>query len=106
MFLICFILSQGSLPSGTSSKPLSVRHVDEIRAFAGSHAHLEPGSATLRAGTKVRGGDVIGRVGRTGNTPKTGDTHLHFEVRIGSGKPAIAGGKTSNPLKLLPGAKP
>ncbi|WP_420359401.1 peptidoglycan DD-metalloendopeptidase family protein [Novosphingobium ginsenosidimutans] len=70
------------------------------------YAHLQPGSPTLRPGTKVKAGDVIGRVGRTGNTPSTGDTHLHFEVRIGSPRPVTAGGKTSDPLKLLPRSRP
>lgn len=70
------------------------------------YAHLQPGSPTLRPGTKVKAGDVIGRVGRTGNTPSSGDTHLHFEVRIGSPRPVTAGGKTSDPLKLLPRGRP
>lgn len=90
-------------PSKSYGVQVVIFHGNDIYTH---YAHLQPGSATLRPGTKVRAGDVIGRVGRTGNTPITGDTHLHFEVRIGSGKPAIAGGTTADPLKLLPRAKP
>jgi murein DD-endopeptidase MepM/ murein hydrolase activator NlpD len=41
-------------------------------------------SMTVKAGDKVRTGDVIGRVGATGNV--TGP-HLHLEVRPGGGSP-------------------
>jgi len=53
-------------------------------------------------GDAVSAGQKIGTVGRTGNTPKLGDTHLHFEVRIGSPAPVKAGGKVVDPLSKLP----
>lgn len=66
------------------------------------YAHLQPGSVIVRPRDRVSAGQPIARVGRTGNTPRTGDAHLHFEVRIGSSAPAVAGGHTRNPLEYLP----
>jgi murein DD-endopeptidase MepM/ murein hydrolase activator NlpD len=66
------------------------------------YAHLQPGSVAVRSGQFVAAGAQIARVGRTGNVPRSGDAHLHFEVRIGSGAPAVAGGHTGNPLDYLP----
>jgi hypothetical protein len=44
--------------------------------FAG-FAHLVPGSVTVEAGQTVRRGDVLGRVGHTGNSTSP---HLHFQL--------------------------
>ena len=40
-------------------------------------AHLAPGSVTMRDGQAVRTGEVIGRVGHTGNSTTP---HLHFQL--------------------------
>jgi murein DD-endopeptidase MepM/ murein hydrolase activator NlpD len=40
-------------------------------------AHLAPGSVTVREGQQARIGDVIGRVGHTGNSTSP---HLHFQL--------------------------
>ncbi|HSL33518.1 MAG TPA: M23 family metallopeptidase [Candidatus Limnocylindrales bacterium] len=40
-------------------------------------AHLMPGSVAVREGQSVRTGDVIGRVGHTGNSTAP---HLHFQL--------------------------
>jgi murein DD-endopeptidase MepM/ murein hydrolase activator NlpD len=40
-------------------------------------AHLSPGSVTVRAGQAVSSGEVIGRVGHTGNSTAP---HLHFQL--------------------------
>ena len=40
-------------------------------------AHLTTGSVAVRAGQAVHGGDVIGRVGHTGNSTAP---HLHFQL--------------------------
>ncbi|HEY0685953.1 MAG TPA: M15 family metallopeptidase [Steroidobacter sp.] len=41
------------------------------------YAHLQPGSLRVKAGDKVRRGQVIGLVGNTGNST---EPHLHFHV--------------------------
>lgn len=57
------------------------------------YAHMQAGSRTVKVGDKVKQGQVIGKVGSTGNS--TGP-HLHFEVRINNGKTTI------NPIPYLP----
>jgi len=39
--------------------------------------HLKPGSVRVRAGDRVRSGQVIGRLGSSGNST---EPHLHFQV--------------------------
>jgi hypothetical protein len=43
-------------------------------------AHMQPGSVTVKAGAKVKRGDVLGKVGNTGNTQAP---HLHLHVMDG-----------------------
>lgn len=43
-------------------------------------AHLTPGSVAVRSGDSVRSGDVLGRVGHTGNSTAP---HLHFQLMDG-----------------------
>ena len=54
---------------------------DHVIARAGSvyagFVHLAPGSVSVREGQTVRTGDVIGRVGHTGNSTSP---HLHFQL--------------------------
>lgn len=42
-----------------------------------NYAHLAPGSVKVKAGDRVRAGQIIGRVGNSG---QTGAPHLHFHV--------------------------
>jgi murein DD-endopeptidase MepM/ murein hydrolase activator NlpD len=46
------------------------------------YGHLK--TMNVKAGDTVKAGDVIGTVGRTGNAYNVPNTHLHFEVRVGS----------------------
>jgi murein DD-endopeptidase MepM/ murein hydrolase activator NlpD len=41
------------------------------------YAHLAPGSVVVTSGQRVRAGEVIGRVGHTGNSTAP---HLHFQL--------------------------
>lgn len=43
-----------------------------------SYAHLVPGSPTVKVGDKVTRGQVIGRLGNSGNTT---EAHLHFQLQ-------------------------
>ncbi len=45
-----------------------------------AYAHLQTGSVRVRRGQRVRRGDVLGRVGNTG---QSGGAHLHFQVSDG-----------------------
>ena len=63
---------------GSYGQKIVVQHADGTETW---YAHL---SSFVRTGGTVKAGDVIGRVGSTGNS--TGD-HLHLEVRPGGGDP-------------------
>ena len=58
--------------------------------FAG-YAHLKPGSVRVNRGQRVRPGQVIGKLGNSGNT--TGP-HLHWSVQLD--------GNWTNPRLFLP----
>jgi murein DD-endopeptidase MepM/ murein hydrolase activator NlpD len=53
-----------------------IRHGDVYTAYA----HLAPGSVAVAPGGRVREGDVVGRVGHTGNSTSP---HLHFQLMDG-----------------------
>lgn len=73
---------------------------DQATALAGNHvilrgsagcvllAHLAPGSVAVREGQAVREGDVVGRVGHTGNSTAP---HLHLQLMDGP-EPLAASG--------------
>lgn len=51
--------------------------------FTTMYAHMQKGSVVARLGQTVEAGQLIGRVGNSGNTfgGQCGGNHLHFEVR-------------------------
>ena len=57
--------------------------------------HLRSGSIPVKAGDRVRTGQLIGEVGTTG---RAFGPHLHFEVWVGGW---FAGGDPVDPLPLL-----
>lgn len=61
------------------------------------YAHLNIQSP-VPAGTRVQAGDTPGYVGRSGNVPRSADTHLHFEWRSGPGPFS----SVSDPMTILP----
>src|SRR5204862_8280727 len=52
------------------------------------YAHLQPGSLTVHPGDRVRTGQVIGRLGNSGNSTAP---HLHFHIMNGPSTPAADG---------------
>lgn len=69
-----------------------VRHDDGTLT---KYFHLDEFS--VRNGQRVEAGQQIGTMGRTGNTPAQGDTHLHFEM--------WRDGRQVDPLPHLQGAE-
>jgi murein DD-endopeptidase MepM/ murein hydrolase activator NlpD len=63
---------------GSYGQKIVIVHADGTETW---YAHM---SSFVRTGGEVKAGDVIGRVGSTGNS--TGN-HLHFEARPGGGDP-------------------
>jgi murein DD-endopeptidase MepM/ murein hydrolase activator NlpD len=86
-------------PSSTLGEQIVIRHTGNIYTH---YAHLAIGSSLVRSGDTVTAGQAIAQVGRSGNTPRQGDTHLHFEVRLNSPRPRSAGGTVVDPLDYLP----
>lgn len=72
---------------GGYGNTIIIEHGSNVRTL---YAHLS--RIDVRAGQRVRGGEVIGAVGRTGNA--TGP-HLHFEV--------VRWGRQEDPVPLLGG---
>jgi RHS repeat-associated protein len=95
------VVNQQPNPSKTYGNQVVINHGDGVYTQS---AHLD--STTVKPGDAVKAGDEIGTVGRTGNTPKAGDSHLHFEVRMNSPAPRSAGGTVVDPLKQLPPPPP
>src|SRR6201991_3853116 len=72
----------GKLPDGITVQTAAGNHVvvDLGEGRFALYAHLQPGSLRVRPGQQVRTGDVIGRLGNSGNTDAP---HLHFHVMDG-----------------------
>jgi murein DD-endopeptidase MepM/ murein hydrolase activator NlpD len=54
-----------------------IRHDDGLYSFVG---HLVPGSTRVKVGDPVRGGQVLGKCGNSGNTS---EPHLHVQLQDG-----------------------
>lgn len=79
-----------------------VQHDNGLQTLYG---HLQ--SRSVREGQRVTADTQVGTMGRTGNTPSGGDTHLHFEIRRDS-RGVVLGGTAVDPMRYLtvPGATP
>ena len=51
--------------------------IDHGKSEYSFYAHLQPGSVRVRGGDQVKAGDVIGKLGSSGNST---EPHLHFQV--------------------------
>ena len=60
---------------------LTIFQIDPEKHFVYYYAHLDRYAASLRDGSVVSRGDVIGYVGTTGNAPAN-TPHLHFQVML------------------------
>lgn len=80
---------KGYAPDGYGNLVI-IDHGDGVETRYG---HLY--DAHVKVGDEVRAGQSIGRLGRTGNVPKEGDSHLHTEVRVDH--------KTIEPATIFPG---
>src|SRR5262245_6130126 len=72
----------GALPQGIAIDQVDGNFV-VLDIGAGNYvlfAHMQPGSVRVKAGDKVKRGDVLGKVGNTGNTQAP---HLHLHVMDG-----------------------
>lgn len=81
------VVSNGGMGFRGYGKVIVVNHNGELWTL---YSHNS--SNNVKVGQKVKQGDVIGKVGRTGRA--TG-SHLHFEVRNAKGTPL-------DPMKYLP----
>lgn len=68
-----------SMPIGGLGTQVVIRHTIDGTTVYSAYGHLQSGSATA-VGTRVRMGDVIGRVGNTG---MSSGTHLHLAIMVG-----------------------
>ncbi len=66
---------------------VKIRHNDGTETL---YAHMAPGSRAVSKGDIVKQGQVLGRMGQTGNAS---GVHLHFEVR--------KNGRAVNPFNYL-----
>lgn len=78
--------------NGAAGNTVHVRHDDGTLT---KYFHLD--AFSVRNGQRVETGQQIGTMGRTGNTPAQGDTHLHFEM--------WRDGRQVDPLPHLQGAE-
>jgi hypothetical protein len=79
----------GALPAGMTVAEADGNFV--VLDIGGSYvlyAHMQPGSVTVKAGATVKRGDVLGKVGNTGNSQAP---HLHLHVTNGP-SPLVSNG--------------
>lgn len=67
-----------------------IDHVIDGQVITSHYSHMQYGSLQVKAGDKVKVGDIVGH---TGNTGRSYGAHLHFEI--------IVNGSTIDPLPWL-----
>lgn len=68
--------------SGALGQHVIIQHDIDGQVVQSIYGHMQSGSDTVAVGDAVSRGEVVGRVGSTGQS--TGP-HLHFGIRLGSG---------------------
>lgn len=79
---------------------LSIYQLDADGRTRYYYAHLDRYAEGVREGMPVRGGDVIGYVGDTGNA-QPGDYHLHFAIAVLRDRRRWWQGENLNPFYVL-----
>lgn len=67
----------GRLAKGMTAVTGNYVMIDHGKSEYSLYAHLQPGSVRVRVGDQVKAGDVIGKLGSSGNST---EPHLHFHV--------------------------
>ena len=78
------VVTEVGNPSGGLGVYAVVQHVIDGNVVSSVYGHMQYGSMALKVGSTVSTGQVIGKVGSTGQS--TGP-HLYFEIRIGGTRP-------------------
>jgi len=91
-------VDEGSIRHDTDPKGGTVVYLTGADGWRYYYAHLS--SYEGKAPRKVKAGEVIGYVGRTGNAA-TREAHLHFEVRPPPVAPGQAPGAPMDPFPFL-----
>lgn len=89
-----------SVPGG-----FTVYVFDDARRYAYYYAHLDGYAEGLAEGRRVRRGEVLGRVGSTGNAPEDAP-HLHFAIFKLEAEPRWWVGTPIDPHPLVVRPKP
>ncbi len=75
------VVVASTVTDGSWGTHVSIEHNIDGVIFRTSYAHMQAGSMPLKPGDTVSRGDVIGRVGNTG---QSNGPHLHFTVQTES----------------------
>ena len=78
---------------------ISVYQVGPRKRYSYLYAHLDAWAPGLEVGRQVKGGDLIGFVGTTGNAPESAP-HLHLAIHELSDSRRFWAGKPINPYPL------
>ena len=82
---------------GRCGNGIVVQHLVDEAAWRTRHCHLD--GTNVQQGQKVKRGDVLGKVGTTGNSARV--PHLHFE--LWQGRPSGESFERINPLPFIVG---
>jgi murein DD-endopeptidase MepM/ murein hydrolase activator NlpD len=67
-------------PGGAFGNHVEIEHVIDGQKVTSTYSHMQTGSVQVSVGETVTVGQLVGKVGSTGNS--TG-AHLHFEIHLG-----------------------